>query len=328
MPVLTPSPVWKATPRQLLPTEFNFAANFNAQNQDVLNQCESVKDQLTTLSNLLNMIEARNNTLAALNAQITTLRGQVSLSALQAENNNIQSRLTATDSGFNTISTAKTNAENATLASELKIKDLTLDTKVQRASPLLNELVSLAKVNNRNLTISSNNAYNWSSYAGVRVRPQFGLLMENQNQGINGGSVTVNTWQKRKLNTIKFMNIDGGNLNTDNVITLPAGNYILLGFSTAAGCGTARSRIQQTTGLLGWGASANVLSDGGNVGRITNFLAPLYVAFSLAATTQLSYEFLAGNNPSSLPTATQGRAANLETENYAQLLIISATPSI
>jgi hypothetical protein len=71
-----------------------------------------------------------------------------------------------------------------------------------------------------------------------------------------------------------------------------------------------------------------VLSDGGNIGRITNFVSPLYVAFSLGATTQLNYEFLAGNNPASLPTATQGRAANLETENYSQLLIISATPPI
>jgi hypothetical protein len=328
MTVLTPSPLWKDNPRQLLTSEFNFAANFDSQNQDVLNQSESVKNQLTTLSNLLNMIEERTNTLTSLNSQITTLRSQLNLSGLTTENNAIQSRLTATDSGFNTVTTAKNNAVNATLAAETKLQDLTLDTKVQRANPLLNELVSLSKVNSRNLTIASNNAFSWSLYAGVRVRPQVGLLMENQAQGVNGGSVTANAWQKRKLNTIKYINIDGGILDADNNITLPAGNYILMGFSASAGCGIARSRIQQTGGTLGFGASANQLTDGGNVGRITNFIAPLYTAFSLSATTQLSYDFLAATNPSSSPTATQGRATGLETENYAQLLIISATPPI
>lgn len=328
MPVLTPSPVWKATPRQLLTSEFNFAANFNSQNQDLLNQGESVKNQLTTLSNLLNMIEARNNTLASLTAQITALRNQLNLSGLTSENNSIQSRLTATDSGFNTISTAKSNAVSATLAAENKLQDLTLDTKVQRANPLLTELAGLSKVNSRNLTIAANNAYGWSLYAGVRVRPQVGLLMENQAQGVNGGSVTVNAWQKRKLNTIKYMNIDGGILTADNNITLPAGNYILMGFCAAAGSGIARSRIQQSAVTLGWGASANMVTDGGNAGRITNFVSPVYVAFSLSATTQISYDFLAATNPASLPNATQGRATGLETENYAQLLIISATPPI
>lgn len=328
MTALTPSPLWKATPRQLLTSEFNFAANFNSQNQDVLNQSESVKNQLLTLSNLLNLIEARTNTLVSLNAQITTLRNQLNLSGLTSENNTIQSRLTATDSGFNTISTTKTNAVNATLAAENKLQDLTLDTKVQRADPLLNELVALSKVNNRNLTIASNNAFGWSLYAGVRVRPQVGLLMENQAQGVNGGSVAVNAWQKRKLNTIKYMNIDGGILDVNNNITLPAGNYILMGFCAAAGCGIARSRIQQSASTMGWGASANMVTDGGNAGRITNFVSPIYVAFNLAATTQISYDFLAATNPASLPNATQGRATGLEAENYAQLLIISATPAI
>lgn len=328
MTALTPSSVWKASPRQLLTSEFNFAANFNSQNQDVLNQGESVKNQLTTLSNLLNMIETRTNTLVSLNNQITTLRSQLNLATLTSENNAIQSRLTATDSGFNTIATAKANAFSATLTTENKLQDLTLDTKVQRANPLLNELVSLSKVNSRNLTIASNNSYSWSLYAGVRIRPQVALFMENQAQGVNGGSVTANTWQKRKLNTIKYLNIDSGSLAADNTITLPAGNYILMGFSAAAGCGIARSRIQQASGTLGLGASANLLTDGGNAGKITNFMSPLYVAFALSATTQLTYDFLAATNPSSLSTATQGRATGLESENYAQLLIISATPPI
>lgn len=329
MTALVPSAIWKASPRQLLATDFNFAANFNSQNQDLLNQSEFVKNQLTQLSNLLNLIENRNNTLVALSSQITTLRGQLNLAGLTAENNAINSHLTATDSGYNTISTAKTNAENATAAAELKLEDITLNTKVQPSDSLLNELVALSKINNRNLTVSSGGIYNWSLYAGVKVRPQVALFMENQSQGVNGGNVTTpNTWQKRKLNTIKYMNIEEGILNSDNNITLPAGNYIAIGFTTSAGATTARTRLRTATENLGIGGSTNGLTESGNAGRITNFLTPIYTAFSLSATTQFTLDFIASNNPSALPTSTQGRATGLETENYAQLLIISATPPI
>lgn len=330
MTALTPSAIWKAIPRQLLPSEFNFAANFNSQNQDVLNQSEYVKNQLATLSNLLNLIENRNNTLAALSSQITTLRGQLNLAGLTAENNSINSRLTATDSGYNTIFSAKTNAENATTAAETKLEDIRLNTKVQPSDPLLNELVALSKINNRNLTVSSGGVYNWSLYAGVKIRPQVALFMENQNQGVNGGSVAIaNTWQTRKLNTIKYMNIDEGILTSDNNITLPAGNYIAIGFSASAGSAAARTKLNKSTNeLIGLGGSTNGLSEGGNVGRITNFITPMYTAFSLTATTQFSLDFIASNNPATLPTSTQGRAAGLGTENYSQLLIISATPPI
>lgn len=329
MPILTPVAIWKQNPRQLLATDFNFAAIFNEQTQDVLNQSESNRSQIPSLSTLLNTIDERTSFLVSLNSQITALRNQLNLTGLTSENNAIQSRLTATNSSTTTITTARTNAENSTTAAETKINGLTLDTKVQRANPLLTELVTLPKTNSRNLTTGSNNAYNWSNYAGVRVRPQFGLLMENQAQNVNAGSVVANSWQKRKLNTIKFMSIDGGVLNVENVITLPAGNYILLGFCTAAGCAAVKTRIQQQSGTtLGFGASAKIVASGGNVGRTTNFISPIYLAFSLPSATQISYDFFAPINHESLPSASQGRAAGLDAENFAQLFIFSANPPI
>lgn len=329
MPVLTPVALWKQNPRQLLISEFNFAALFNEQTQDVLNQSESNKAQNPSLLTLLNSIEERTAVLSTLSSQITALRNQLNLSGLTSENNAIQSRLTATNADINTITTARTNAENSTTLAETKIGGLTLDTKVQRANPLLTELVVLPKTNSRNLTVGANNAYNWSNYAGIRVRPQFGLLMENQTQGVNAGAVTPNTWQKRKLNTIKFMSIDGGVLAVDNVITLTAGNYILLGFCTAAGCASAKTRLQQLPSTtIGFGASAKIVSSGGNVGRTTNFVSPIYLAFSLSATTQISYDFFAPINHESLPSASQGRGAGLDAENFAQLFILSANPAL
>lgn len=329
MPVLTPVALWKQNPRQLLISEFNFAALFNEQTQDVLNQSESNKAQNPSLLTLLNSIEERTAVLSTLSSQITALRNQLNLSGLTSENNAIQSRLTATNADINTITTARTNAENSTTLAETRIGGLTLDTKVQRANPLLTELVVLPKTNSRNLTVGANNAYNWSNYAGIRVRPQFGLLMENQTQGVNAGAVTPNTWQKRKLNTIKFMSIDGGVLAVDNVITLAAGNYILLGFCTAAGCASAKTRLQQLPSTtIGFGASAKIVSSGGNVGRTTNFVSPIYLAFSLSATTQISYDFFAPINHESLPSASQGRGAGLDAENFAQLFILSANPAL
>lgn len=328
MVALIPSSVWAASPRQLLTTDFNYAALFNEQNQTLLNQGEFVKGLLTTLSSVLNQIETQTNVLAGLNTEITNLRSQLGLSAITAENDAIQSRFNATTTDFNTISTARTNAENATLAAENKLNDLTLDTKVQRLNPLLTELAGLAKVNNRNLTVNaSTGAYNWSLYAGVRIRPQVGLFMQNQASGVNGGVATVNTWVKRDLNTIKYLNIDGGILS-NQTLTLPAGNYIALGFSASAGVGFARTRLQRSTGNVGLGGSTNGITDGGSAGRITNQLTPLYTAFSLAETADINYEFFTTNNPSALPNSAQGRATGLDTENYAQLLIISANPPI
>lgn len=327
MVALVPSAIWKDTPRQLLNSDFNYASLFNEQNQDLLNQGEFVKNQLTTLSSILNDIETQTNVLSGLNAEITNLRSQLSLSNLTIENDSISSRLTATNTDFNTISTARTNAENATLAAENKLSDLTLDTKVQRLNPLLTELAQLSKVNDRNLTVAANGAYNWSLYAGVRIRPQVALLMENQASGVNGGAGTVNTWVKRNLNTIKYLNIDGANLS-NQIVSLPAGNYIALGFSLSAGVGFARSRLQRSTGTLGLGGSTNGITDGGTAGRITNTTTPLYTAFTLTSPADISYEFINTNNPSALPGAAQGRATGLDTENYAQLMIISANPPI
>jgi hypothetical protein len=324
---LNPVAIWTNNPRQLLPTEYNFASNFNSQNQDVLNQSQFVRSQLQNLSTILNAIESKNLELSALNAAIVSVNNQLRLADLTLENDAIAARVDTTAAGFATISAAKLNAENETTATELAIGNITLDTKVQRLNPLLTELAALGKFNDRNLTVSGANSYNWATYSGVRVRPQIALVMENQNQGSNGGAVVANTWGKRELNTIKFLNVANGTLS-NNTLTLPAGDYVAIGFSTFAGCAASKTKLQSGQTTIGLGASGNGTTDGGNVGRLTNNQAPIYTAFNLQETSEISLDFLATNNPPSLNSATQGRAAGIDTENYSQLFLIAATPSV
>lgn len=324
---LTPIALWKSSPRQLVPTEYNFAAAFNDQHQDVLNQSEYVKSLLANLSGLLSQIESKGIVLAAINAQIIAAKNQLNPVLLQSENNAIEGRLDTIAAGIVTISTAKSNAEIATTATESALAAIKLDTKVQRLSPVLTELAALGKFNDRNLTIAGGK-FNWSGYAGVKVKPQIALLMENQPLGTNGGAVAaVNTWNPRNLNTIKFLSIDNGGLS-NNILTLPAGDYVAVGVTTFAGSATAKTRLQKGAVTLGIGASGNGTTEGGNVGRITNNQIPIYSAFSLSELSNISLDFVASNNPAALSSATQGRACGLDSESYTQLLIIAATPQI
>ena len=324
MTPLTPVSEWKNSPKTLLSTDYNFASNFNRQNQDLLNQGEFVKGKIQVLEGIFGSISAKISSLSLLNDELESLLSSIN-PVLKIENDELSGRLTATDAAFASITTNRLTAEQNSTQLESKIKDIELDVKVQRLNPLLTELNTLSKFNDRNLTVSGG-SYAWSTYAGVRSRPTVNLLMENQPQGSNAGSVnTPSLWEPRRLNTIKSLGIDRSNLTANNRIELPPGNYAILGFGLSAGCSVSRMGLIGDA-VLATGVSNNILSDGGNVGATTTFVAPLFTALSLTKDESLSLSFIAGKNHGQQPTMTEGRGANFDTENFAQLLIISLNP--
>jgi len=141
-------------------------------------------------------------------------------------------------------------------------------------------------------------------------------VTNEQSSGVDGGSLTVDTWNKRTLNTTKVNNIDGASLGSSQ-LTLPAGTYrvnVSCVVKRDEGNLQTQLRLYDTTGhsvsLLG----LSMYKDQGSNEEPS-------VTLTLAGRFTLSEESVIElqNNTNDTCTNGQGKATGFGTEVYANV---------
>ena len=85
---------------------------------------------------------------------------------------------------------------------------------------------------------------------------------EQKSSGIHGGSFISDTWTTRDINTIVFNNINGADLENNN-ITLPPGNYYIHAAAHAHAVNGHKLRIYSNEKLMtGFSSHANARAGG------------------------------------------------------------------
>lgn len=159
----------------------------------------------------------------------------------------------------------------------------------------------------------------WADQSGMAAAQSstLGILvaMDVKANATEGGDVTTGSWQTRTLNTSVQNSITGASLASDT-ITLPAGNYLILGHAAVGNSLSTRLRFKSTTtatvvnGVNAHGLDANVRD-----ATVSGYL-------TIAAAEAFKLEYYAN---SSGDTTNQGRALAGESgsEYYACLTILS-----
>jgi hypothetical protein len=94
------------------------------------------------------------------------------------------------------------------------------------------------------------------------------LVVDEKTAGTQGGTCTSGSWFQRTLNTVRFNNISGASL-ASNQITLPAGTYYIRACSTGMGTNEFRGLLYDVTGsanlVVGTTAQSDQNSSGATV---------------------------------------------------------------
>jgi hypothetical protein len=118
----------------------------------------------------------------------------------------------------------------------------------------------------------------------------------------NGGTATSGSWQTGTLNTIKTNEITSASLSS-NTISLPAGNYYLIGEMFLTNIGYGQSRLRDTTNSTTLVVGNNFYTEG-YAGGSSNCIG----RFTLSATTNIQFQYYTLNT-----YATTGQGFNSPT---------------
>lgn len=86
------------------------------------------------------------------------------------------------------------------------------------------------------------------------------IVVEEQVTGTNGGTSTADAWTARVLNTVKFNNISGSSL-ASNQVTIPAGTYYYQGSSPMRRTDDLKLRLRDVTNSVTLDLSPNLYSN-------------------------------------------------------------------
>jgi len=101
----------------------------------------------------------------------------------------------------------------------------------------------------------------------------------------NGGTATSGSWQTGTLNTIKTNEITSASLSS-NVISLPAGNYYLIGEMFLTNISYAQSRLRDTTNSTTLVGGNNIYTEG-YAGGSSNCIG----RFTLSGTANIEFQY-------------------------------------
>ncbi len=115
-------------------------------------------------------------------------------------------------------------------------------------------------------------------------------VREEETSGTNGQTLTINTWVKRTLNTVKVNTISGATI-TSSVISLPAGTYNIAAYGPSSPTSGAdgKARLQNTTDATTIALGTNIYGSysGGGNGTLNSIING---QFTLAGTKNIEFQ--------------------------------------
>ena len=117
------------------------------------------------------------------------------------------------------------------------------------------------------------------------------ILQHTEASGTNGGATVAATWTKLPINTEAKNTIAGASLAT-NVITLPAGEYLVEGDATIFKCFRGKCRLRDTTNTEDLIIGRSAYSFNGNGGDTVSKISGEII---LASTSTIEYQYYAEN---------------------------------
>lgn len=81
------------------------------------------------------------------------------------------------------------------------------------------------------------------------ILENFACFVDSKPKATNAGTFTSGSWVTRTFNTEVVNNIDGCSLNS-NIITLPAGTYLIYASAPAYHCANNKTRVYDNTGSV------------------------------------------------------------------------------
>lgn len=142
-------------------------------------------------------------------------------------------------------------------------------------------------------------------------------VRDQQASGTDGGTFTSGAWQTRVLNTAAVNKIGGASLSS-NQVTLPPGDYEVIGWASAAAVDQHHAKLRDIT------AGADLISGTSQNAppAASNYTAASFIAgrFSLSVTSVIELQHRC-NTTMATSGYGEGRAAFGITEVFAELLI-------
>jgi len=129
--------------------------------------------------------------------------------------------------------------------------------------------------------------------AGGKFESALLHIIHEDGDATSGGTATSGSWQTGKLNTIKTNEITSASLSS-NVISLPAGNYYLIGEMFLTNIGYGQSRLRDTTNSTTLVVGNNIYTEA-YAGGISNCIG----RFTLSGTANIEFQYYVATTYSS-----------------------------
>lgn len=317
MPI-TPS----ANPQYLIPDKYATgepaaASRFNATAQVVLDSVKSISNGRATLETTIANLESRIAT-AGPNFQTLVNNANTLQSQVNAAIANDNSSNSALDSIQNNLTV---NDQNATIQANrispltALIDTLTIGEDIQAYSDLLSRIAAASRISSRILGTDASGNIIWKTQGSVGsgVLLKMALLSRRLTDTGNGGAaVSLQAWNPILLDAPTFNNVGLIFNNTTKEFNIPAGEYIVFGFTTGSSNGLkCRLRNIGSGAILLTGTPAKGTTAAAVVGaEPVNFVSRLMGTFY--SNTQITAIFESYFDTAAAVAAnTRGASANL-----------------
>lgn len=286
---------------------------------------------------VVNSNKANSNARAAIEAQITSLENRINVAspnaqALANSANTLQSQIntatannessnTALDSVQNNLSTNDQNANiQASRISPLNaiIDLLTIGGEIQGYSDLLTRIAAATRVSSRILGTDAGGNIVWRTQGSVGsgVLLKMALMSRRLTDIANGGAaVGLQAWYPILLDVPTFNNVGIVFNNTTKEFNIPAGEYIIFGFTTGSSNGV-KCRLRNIgsgaillTGSPAKGTVAAAVTGGEPINFVSRMLGTFYSNTQITAIFESYYD-------SAAAVATNTRAASSNLSGY------------
>lgn len=326
---LIPNPGSTAIP-QLLTTDSNLASNFNAQLQGIINRVRLEDNALIAVANRI----------SALNTSIATLGGgsiQPQLNAINSNVSNLSNSNSLLLTKLSTVTplvtglTTKANtltSQSATIVTASNARQL--DTTVQRRDADLDSIAALATSapfpTNQVIATGADNSIAWQNTPALGAYiPQVCSLVFKQPAGNNAGNYsTANTWAAMPF-SVESNDDNFVGVVSSSRFSIPSGTYIIFYQFQGCGCLGFGAKIWNVTdnAPIEQGSPGLTATGGGNVGDTWSAGGMLIAGFTITATKNIEFQFIAkALHPNGAALTAGQSSANAIDQVYQEVVIM------
>lgn len=292
------------------------AATFNALAQIVVDSNKNTANGIAALDASVTSLESRIAA-AAPNAQTLANNANTLQTQVNTAIGNNESSNTALDSVQNNLTTNTQNADiQSARVSPLNtlIDSLTIGGEIQGYSDLLTRIAAATRVSSRILGTDASGEIVWRTQGSVGsgVLLKMALLSRRLTDAASGGAAaSIQAWNPILLDNPTFNNVGIIFNNTTKEFNIPAGEYIIFGFTTGAASVKCRLRNIGSgaillTGSPAKGTTATAVIGGEPVNFISRMLGTYYSNTQITAIFESYFDTAAA-----VAANTRGASSNL-----------------